>query len=934
MSFKDFMTNCYYKKEEGTSITHTRIGAKGKLKGGSYYIPEEKLDAFYALYTEHVFECGKPEYLTEVQHKDKGPILIDLDFRYDPTITTRQHNEDTIIAIVGTYLDVLKTIVDMREKEFPVYVFEKADVNCSNTSMTKDGIHIYIGITMERSAQTHLRKCVLEELPKSVDLPIINSWDQVIDEGICEGYTNWQLYGSRKPEHQSYVLKYIYNCCIDMCDGEFSMEPHDALAFDVKKNFQLLSAQYRGHIEFPIKESVKKLLDSDDTKGSSTNKKTKKIRVPKIKLKTAMTSLGSDDFLKIKSHEELDAMVQKIMDSLNSNEYLVKETHDFTMILPEEYYGPSSYNKWIRVGWALKNTDERLFLSWVKFSARDNCRQTLRDTSGQRFDFNTIEYLYSLWCDFSANNEDGLTHRSILFWAKHDAPREEFARVQKESVDYYVELTISTTLPTEYDLANVLYKLFQDRFVCINIKNNIWYEFKKHRWFEIDSGVYLRKLISTDLHSIYRDKISQAVHEMNSFTEDDPRWKKYRTRTHTLANIAMFLKTTAKKQNIMKEAKDLFYDPDFLKKENSNPYLTCFTNGVFDFSTNEFRDGRPDDYLTKCTNYDYIPIDKIDKKDINDVNTFFNKIYPEKELRDYMWQHLASTMLGVNVNQTFNIYVGSGSNGKSMLVDFMSKVLGDYKGVVPTTLITQKRNGIGSVTPEIALLKDIRYAIMQELSKGDVINEGILKELTGTDPIQGRSLYKDTITFVPQFTLAVCTNNLPGFRSNDDGTWRRVRLVAHKAKFVDKNALMVEDPDEPYRFEKDKTVSENFEKWKYAMAALLIEIAKEKKGHVDDCECVLEASNKYRGDQDCISQFIQTNVERFDGGRIKKTELYHQFKDWYNDEYGKNVPKGKELYEYMEKKFGKYTKNGWKNVRLFYDSNDDNDIEDTETGVL
>lgn len=919
MSFNDFMTNCYYKKDEGTFITHTRIGAKGKIKGGSYYIPPDKLDKFYELYTEHVFGCNKNEYLTEVQHKDKGPILIDLDFRYEPTITKRQHNENDIIAIVGTYLDTIKTIVDMNEIVFPVYVFEKADVNCSNTSMTKDGIHIYIGITMERTVQTHLRKCVLEELPKSINLPIINSWDQVIDEGICEGYTNWQLYGSRKPDHQSYVIKYIYNCSIDMCDGEFSMEPQDPISFDIKKNFKYLSAQYRDHIEFPVKNTLKKTFENKDNCKTTATKKTRKTQ---LKIKNKFSSLGINDMLKIKTHEELDSMVQKIMDSLNSTEYVVKETHDFTMILPEEYYGSGSYTKWIRVGWALKNTDERLFLTWVKFSSRDNCRQTLRDNTGKSFDFNTIEYLYSVWSDFSTKNEDGLTHRSILFWAKHDAPYDEFTRVQKESVDYYVELTVSTTLPTEYDLANVLYKLFQDSFVCINIKNNIWYEFKKHRWFEIDSGVYLRKLISTDLHSIYRDKISQAVHEMNSFTEDDPRWKKHRTRTQTLANIAMFLKTTAKKQNIMKEAKDLFYDTEFIQKENLNPYLTCFTNGVFDFSINQFREGRPDDYLTKSTNYDYVPIEKIDKKEIGNVDDFFNKIYPEKELREYMWQHLASTMLGLNVNQTFNIYVGSGSNGKSMLVDLMSKVLGDYKCIVPTTLITQKRPTLGGATPEIALMKDTRYAVMQELSKGDVINEGVVKELTGDDLLYGRSLYKDMVSFIAQFKLVVCTNVLPAFRSSDDGTWRRIRVVSHKAKFVDKSALLVEDPDEPFRFEKDKSIKENFEKWKYVMASMLVEIAKVKKGYVEDCDCVLEASNNYKFNQDYISQFIQTNVERIEGGTIKKTELYNQFKEWYTNEYGKNIPKGKELYDYMEKKFGKYTKH-WKNVRLIYETEED-----------
>lgn len=916
MSLKDFLKKSYYKKEQDTRITHTRIGDKGTIKGGSYFIPKPLLDEFYKIYIEHVFELNKKEYLTEVQHKEKGPILIDLDFRYEPTIVKRQHNEDTIIAIVGSYLDALKKIITFDEQHFPIYVFEKPDVNKTNTSMTKDGIHIYIGITLERAAQCYLRELVLKDIERCVELPIINSWDQVLDEGICAGYTNWQLFGSRKPGNQSYALKYYYDCNIDMDDGEFSIESIPIKNYDVKNinNFKKMSAQYLEHVEYPIKNDI-----INKIKNEVSFKNTDKKR-PKLKVKYTTTMVSTSMINELKNHDELDRMINNIMDSLCSNEYYIKETHDYTMMLPDDYYGPGSYSKWVRVGWALKNTDERLFLTWVKFSSRDNCRKTLRDVNEEHFDFGVIPYLYEQWVGFSSNNEASLSRRSILYWAKNDGDINEFMKIQKESVDHYVELTISSNGATEYDLANVLYKLFQDRFVCINIKNNIWYEFKNHIWMEIDSGCYLRTLISTDVHSIYRDKISQAVNEMNSFAEDDPRWKKYRSRTHTLANIAIMLKSTAKKQNIMREAKDLFYDPDFMKKENNNPYLLCFKNGVFDFSTNQFRAGRPDDYSTKCTNNDYIPIEKVSKKDIEEVKDFMSKIYPEKELLNYMWQHFASTLLGLNLNQTFNIYTGSGANGKSVLVDLMSKVLGEYKGDVPITLVTQKRCNIGSASPEIALLKDIRYAVMQEPSKGDVINEGIMKQLTGDDPLTGRSLFKDPVTFIPQFKLAVCTNNLFGFRSNDDGTWRRIRLCPHKAKF--KVSPVNDDPDEPYQFLIDKNIKRNFSRWKTAMMSLLVEIAKVKKGMVEDCECVLEASNNYRNNQDYVSQFVSTYVEKSEGGTVKKTELYETFKRWYSEEYGKNIPKGKDLYEYMEKKYGKYKKI-WKNIRINYD-----DVED------
>ena len=118
-----------------------------------------------------------------------------------------------------------------------------------------------------------------------------------------------------------------------------------------------------------------------------------------------------------------------------------------------------------------------------------------------------------------------------------------------------------------------------------------------------------------------------------------------------------------------------------------------------------------------------------------------------------MWEHLASILIGTNENQTFNIYNGSGCNGKSKLVELMSKGLGDYKAQ-PITLVTQKRGSIGGTSSEIVQLQGVRYAVMQEPSKGDRINEGIMKEITGGDPIQGRALFKETVTFIPQFNIS------------------------------------------------------------------------------------------------------------------------------------------------------------------------------------
>ena len=81
--------------KEKTGITHTRIGnTELGVFGWKGLIEDNDVNEFYNLYAAHLEK--KPEFLTEVQHKDNGPILVDLDFRYNPSVNKRKHDFDTI----------------------------------------------------------------------------------------------------------------------------------------------------------------------------------------------------------------------------------------------------------------------------------------------------------------------------------------------------------------------------------------------------------------------------------------------------------------------------------------------------------------------------------------------------------------------------------------------------------------------------------------------------------------------------------------------------------------------------------------------------------------------------------------------------------------------------------------------------------------------
>ena len=666
-----------------------------------------------------------------------------------------------------------------------------------------------------------------------------------------------------------------------------------------------------------IVKAFAEFVDEYNKKLNLVNNKNKKYKKANIVLIEE-----NDDPISLNDIHDLNTLnkaMENILNNLKTSEYYVKEIHAYTQILPAKYYESGSHLLNRQVAFALKHTDERLFLSWVMLRSK-----------ASDFDFKTIPSLFNDWKKYFIAKPDGVTKRSIMYWARQDAS-EEYERVKKSTIDYFMEETILTT--TEFDFAMVLFHMFKDKYVCSSIINKRWYIFKNHRW-ELDEGNSLRLAISKDMHNIYQDKLTQCLSNLQNYEPGDENQVKIQSKVKKLSELSIRLKKTNDKNNIMREAMELFYDKEFVRNMDANKWLMCFTNGVIDFKNKSFRQGYPQDYITKSTRIPFYELDKLtDKLIMDEIKIFMEQLFPSATLNKYMWDHLASCLIGVKKEHAFNIYRGSGSNGKSMLTDLMSHTLGEYKGTVPITLVTEKRNNIGGTSSEVVALKGIRYAVMQEPSCEATINEGVMKELTGGDPIQARALYCDSEIFEPQFSLVVCTNALFEIKSNDDGTWRRLKLVDFISKFISNGEEHTDDT--PHVFPKDKDLKEKLPKWAPIFASMLIERAFITNGEVMDCLEVVEASKKYRQNQDLINAFINEKIIKSPGNYIGKQGLHAEFKLWFQCTYGnRKMPKLTVLDEAMTKKFGIRSKSSnpnsnsieWINVKI--DAEVDNNVVD------
>lgn len=453
---------------------------------------------------------------------------------------------------------------------------------------------------------------------------------------------------------------------------------------------------------------------------------------------------------------------------------------------------------------------------------------------------------------------------------------------------------------SDYDLAKSIANMYGENYVCASINNNIWFEFKNHRWVQIECATTLHLLIPTKFRDFIKGE-TDKVHMVMDRVNDADKLKKLTAICQRLSEITARLGRTNDIKNIMTELKHILYEAKFFEKLDTKTVLCC-KNGVIDFATKTFRDGLKTDYCSKSTGINYIVNDAdLIQADYDDLVDFLEKIFPFEEQRIFMFQHLASALIGDCKNQQMFHYYGYGSNGKSMITKLMAKMLGEYAGTIPTTLICQKRGKIGSCSPEVAGLKGLKYAVLQEPSKGDTINEGIMKELTGCDLISGRALYQDTISFYPTFTPVSALNQFYNINTTDHGTWRRQQVIKFYSSFLDTNGREY-DANNELHFPLDKNVADQFDRFKEPFLQFLVQTAFQTNGDIDKCAMVENDTMNYRYSQDRIGKFILENIVEDVNASITKSQINMCANTWFEENYKYKIP-NKELYERLAEKY-------------------------------
>lgn len=251
----------------------------------------------------------------------------------------------------------------------------------------------------------------------------------------------------------------------------------------------------------------------------------------------------------------------------------------------------------------------------------------------------------------------------------------------------------------------------------------------------------------------------------------------------------------------------------------------------------------------------------------------------DKSLQLYLQRMIGYCMTAYTKEQCMFFLYGNGSNGKSVFVDTIAYMLGEYAASCqPETVMMRDRNN--TARGDLARLKGARMVVTSEPNDGCRLDEGIVKQMTGgtENKLTARFLYGREFEFSPEFKIVMSTNYKPVIKGTDNGIWRRVRLIPFTAEFTKENR-------DPQLIEKLRRELPGILNWAIAGA-----VGWCKEG-LPPCAIIDEAGQEYRSEMDRVQQFLDDCTTRSESSSTQASTLYKCYKAWCSEQ-GDRFPVG------------------------------------------
>lgn len=301
--------------------------------------------------------------------------------------------------------------------------------------------------------------------------------------------------------------------------------------------------------------------------------------------------------------------------------------------------------------------------------------------------------------------------------------------------------------------------------------------------------------------------------------------------------------------------------------------LNC-ENGVVDLKTGELLPHNRTLFMTKNTHIRYDP----NAKCPNWIKFLESVMKDEQgnvkdELIAFLQKSIGYTLTGDISEQVAFFLWGTGRNGKSTFINIVKEVLGDYGKQTNSDTFTSKQ-GDGGINNDIARLHGSRFVSAVESEDGQKLSESLIKQLTGGEPITARFLRKEFFEFLPEFKIFFTTNHKPIVKGDDEGIWRRIRLIPFTHTIP--------------REEVDKQLPEKLRAELPGILRWAVEgCLKWQEEGLGEPEEIKAATDEYKEEMDLLSNFLDECCVIAGPAKVAVNEIHKVYMKWAeeNGEY-------------------------------------------------
>jgi putative DNA primase/helicase len=304
---------------------------------------------------------------------------------------------------------------------------------------------------------------------------------------------------------------------------------------------------------------------------------------------------------------------------------------------------------------------------------------------------------------------------------------------------------------------------------------------------------------------------------------------------------------------------------------DADPYALCTPAGVVDLRTGLVHAPSPSrDFHSRSTSVapELMPTPRWDRF----LTDTFGQGQEGAQMIAFLQLLLGYSVTGDVGAQVMPFLFGSGKNGKSVLLDVLMKLLGDYADAAPPGFL-MARPYEGHPT-DLAELHGRRVIVCSEVKPGDRFDEARVKLLTGGDRIKARRMRQDFFSFEPTHKLWLLGNHRPEVGTGGFAFWRRIRLIPFERVVSD---------DRKIDNLADVLVTEEgpgIIAWLICGARRYLNGDKDLAGP----ERVRIATSAYAETEDHTGRFISENCRLEAALRAEQTQLYAAYRSWCHNE--------------------------------------------------